>query len=198
MSIGDEVLNLQAYPRNMIFINGTSESPDDKRYFKLKEINNTNVQVLLDKSIDDLVDQDVPKNVLKFKIECMRKRNGERLYNQISINIFIEDVNDHAPKWRNAPYQIYVDEATPIGTKIFTEIFANDRDQPNTPNSDVQYSIQMNNHEPGGAHFTLESPHRPHVILRRQLDFDEGKRMYEIPIVATVSLVLKGEVKQVN
>lgn len=77
-----------------------------------------------------------------------------------------------------------MDESTSVGAKIFTGIQAFDRDKPHTPNSDVQYSIELPEHD---AHFTLESPHRPHVILRRQLDFDEGKRMFEIPIVATVS-----------
>lgn len=82
---------------------------------------------------------------------------------------------------------MYVDESTPIGTPVYQQVAAFDRDKPNTPNSDVQYSMAMQEHDPGGPFFTLESPHRPSVILRRQLDFDEGKRMFEIPIVAAVS-----------
>lgn len=77
-----------------------------------------------------------------------------------------------------------------MGAKIFTGISAFDRDQPHTPNSDVQYSIDSPEQD---AHFSLESPHRPHIILRRALDFDEGKRMFEIPIVATVSMNQKNE-----
>lgn len=82
---------------------------------------------------------------------------------------------------------MYVDESTEVGAKIFTGISAIDDDSPRTPNSDVQFSIKLPEHD---AYFTLESPHRPHVILRRQLDFDEGKRMFEIPIIATVSRLL--------
>lgn len=191
--IGDEVLNMRAYPRNSVYIKGTGESAADKRYFKLKEYNNTHIQVLLDKSIDELVDRDVPQNVLKFKIECTSKagRNEETSY--LTVNVYVEDVNDHAPKFKNLPYQVYVDESTSVGTTIFTQITAFDRDKPNTPNSDVQYSIKMPENESGSPHFSLESPHRPHVILRRQLDFDEGKRMFEIPIVATVSKTIEND-----
>lgn len=82
---------------------------------------------------------------------------------------------------------MYVDESTEVGAKIFTGISAIDGDSPHTPNSDIQFSIKLPDHD---AHFTLESPHRPHVILRRQLDFDEGKRMFEIPIIATVSIFI--------
>lgn len=104
----------------------------------------------------------------------------------MTVTVYIEDVNDHTPKFLNLPYTVYVDEATPIGTAIYQQVAAFDRDKPNTPNSDVQYTMGVQDHDPGGPFFALESPHRPSVILRRQLDFDEGKRMFEIPIVASV------------
>lgn len=182
---GDEILNVRAYPRKSIFLKGTNENPDDVRYFKLKSVNETNVQVLLDRSIDDLVDRDVPQNVLKFKIECMSKNGRMEETSFLTVNVYVLDINDHAPEFENLPYQVYVDESTSVGAKIFTGISAFDRDSPHTPNSDVQFSIDSPEHD---AHFTLESPHRPHVILRRQLDFDEGKRMFEIPIIATVCI----------
>lgn len=57
-------------------IKGTERS-SDKKYFKLNEVNDTNIQVLLDKSIDELVDRDVPQNVLKFKIECANRKSRQ-------------------------------------------------------------------------------------------------------------------------
>lgn len=53
------------------------ERSQDYKYFKIKDINETTFQVLLNKSIDDLVDRDVPQNLLKFKIECSSKM-GDR------------------------------------------------------------------------------------------------------------------------
>lgn len=197
MRIGDEVMNIRAYPRQRVILRN-SDSIGDRRYFKLKDINNTHIQVLLDKSIDDLVDRDVPQNILKFKIECSGRDEQQDLTSQMTVNVYVEDVNDHAPKFANLPYTIYVDESTPIGTTIFKHIAAFDRDKPNTPNSDVQFTIQSKDYDTRGSHFMLESPHRPHVILRRQLDFDEGKRMFEIPVVASVSIYVCLEIYVFN
>lgn len=115
----------------------------------------------------------------------------------LTVTVYIEDINDHTPKFLNLPYTVYVDEATPVGTAIYQQVAAFDRDKPNTPNSDVQYTMGDEEHDPGGSYFSLESPHRPSVILRRQLDFDEGKRMFEIPIIASVS-IFKGEIRDVH
>lgn len=82
MPVGGEILNLRAYPRTSVVIKGTERS-SDRKFFKLNEFNDTNIQVLLDKSIDDLVDRDVPHNVLKFKIECTnRKSRNDEVMNE--------------------------------------------------------------------------------------------------------------------
>lgn len=51
----------------------------DHTFFQIKEVNETTVQVLLNKTLDDLVDRDTPHNLLKFKIHCssMNGRNEE-------------------------------------------------------------------------------------------------------------------------
>lgn len=104
----------------------------------------------------------------------------------MAVTVYIEDINDHYPQFQNIPYEVIVDESTPIGTTIFQGISAFDRDKPNTPNSDVQFSLGAEN-SPGGPYFALESPHRPSVVLRRQLDYDDGIRHFSVPIVASVN-----------
>lgn len=73
--VGGDILTIRAHPRNRIKLKGIDRSHDYK-FFKLIELNDTHVQVLLEKSIDDLVDRDMPKNLLKFRIECSN-RNDE-------------------------------------------------------------------------------------------------------------------------
>lgn len=86
MPVGGEILNLRAYPRTSVVIKGTERS-SDRKFFKLNEFNDTNIQVLLDKSIDDLVDRDVPHNVLKFKIECTnRKSRNDEVMNELGVS----------------------------------------------------------------------------------------------------------------
>lgn len=185
MNVGSDILTLRAYPRDSIKIKGIDRSSDYK-FFKLLEINNTFVQVLLDKSLEDLVDRDVPQNLLKFKIECSSRDGRNEEASSLAITVYIEDINDHFPKFKNLPYTINVDESTPVGSTVFQGISAFDRDKPNTPNSDVQYSMGLQDYGPGGPYFSLESPHRPAVVLRRPLDFDEGIQQFLIPIIASV------------
>jgi hypothetical protein len=177
------VLTLRAYPRNSIQLKGTERSTD-YHYFSINEINSTTVQVVLNKSLDHLVDRDVPQNLLKFKLQCSSviKRTEETAF--LSVTVYIEDINDNYPKFQNLPYFITVDETTPIGTTLFQKLHAFDRDKPNTPNSDVQYTLGAHEFDAAGPYFALESPHKPSLILRRPLDFDAGIRNFKININA--------------
>lgn len=159
----------------------------DQNYFRLRDVNSTTVQVLLDKSLEDLVDRDTPQNLLKFKILCTsaNSRNEEQS-SFMTVTVYIEDINDHFPTFHNLPYEVEIDELTPVGSTVFQHIVAFDRDKPNTPNSDIQYSLAQDSAN-GAGFFSLESPHRPTVILRKALDFDEGIRKFDIQIVASVS-----------
>lgn len=161
-------------------IKGLDQSKDTN-YFKIRELNSTNFQIILENSLDDLVDRDIPQNLLKFKIQC---NNGVEEVSFLTITAYVEDINDHYPKFLGLPYIIYVFESTQIGSTIFSGISAFDRDKPNTPNSDVHYSISQHDGEP---YFALESPHKPHIILKRKLDYDDGVRKFEVIITASVN-----------
>lgn len=107
----------------------------------------------------------------------------------LAVTVYIEDINDHYPIFQNLPYFVSVDESTAVGTTIFQGISAFDRDKPNTPNSDVQFSMELGNTY-GGPYFAMESPHRPSIVLRRSLDYDEGIRRFELKIIASVGFIV--------
>lgn len=71
-----------------------------------------------------------------------------------------------------------------LGTTIFRGIRATDRDKPNTPNSEVQYSLIAGNER---GKFALDSSHQAFLILKRPLDFDNGDREFLLTIAASVS-----------
>lgn len=171
--------------RNSVVLKGMERS-GDQSYFRLRELNSTTIQVLLDKSLEDLVDRDTPQNLLKFKILCSsaNSRNEEQS-SFMTVTVYIEDINDHFPAFLNMPYEVEVDELIPVGSTVFQNIVAFDRDKPNTPNSDIQYSLGAQDATTAGF-FALESPHRPSVVLRKALDFDEGIRKFELQIIASV------------
>jgi Cadherin domain. len=72
---------------------------------------------------------------------------------------------------------------------IFKGIQAVDKDKPNTPNSDVQYSIIGGNDK---GKFTLENNnHKAALVLKKPLDYEAGDTQFLLVLLATVSL-LKG------
>lgn len=209
MSVGGEVLNIKAFPRNSIKLKGMERS-SDASYFRLKEFNSSSIQVLLDKSLEDLVDRDIPQNLLKFKIQCNNFVGRTEEASYLTVTVYVEDINDNYPKFMGSPYTIHVDESTPvgkdfnsriydfeisnnefwiIGSTVYSGITAFDRDKPNTPNSDVQFSIGPQDY-PGGPYFAIEHPHRPAIVLRKKLDYDEGLRKFDITIIASVRKII--------
>ncbi|KAK0161476.1 hypothetical protein PV327_009943 [Microctonus hyperodae] len=68
-SLGAEVLSLEVHPRSHLTIMPVDKD-EDARYFAYKDINATHVSVILAQSLEDLVDSDVPRNLLKFRFVC--------------------------------------------------------------------------------------------------------------------------------
>jgi len=97
----------------------------------------------------------------------------------------VEDVNKHAPEFHNVPYQVDVDELTPVGVAIFRGIAAIDRDTPGTPNSAVSYFIIGIEPDSENNTFILPDPSEGNLVLNKPLDYDNGIKEYKIQIQAT-------------
>ncbi|CAO1442494.1 unnamed protein product [Diamesa serratosioi] len=186
-AIGDEIIMFDVYPRKSIELRAIDRSSDDK-YFRIREINSSTIAIHLERSLDELVDNDTPQNILKFKIQCNSMISNSNSKNHdisyLMMTVYVEDINDNKPVFLNTPYSISIDETIPFGSVVFQGIQAIDRDKPNTPNSDIQYFIGQQTVDSQGAFFMLDSPHRPHVILKRSLDFDNGIRQFDLNIIA--------------
>ena len=80
-------------------------------------------------------------------------------------------------------YNVTIDENTPPGLTIFRGITALDTDKPNTPNSDVTYSIVKGNED---RKFSIEGNQKAVVVLRKHLDFERGDSLFNLTILAKV------------
>ncbi|XP_043259305.1 cadherin-89D [Colletes gigas] len=179
---GTEVLSLEAHPRNHLSIMPVDKD-EDARFFAYKQTNRTHVSLVLAQSLEDLVDAESPRNLLKFRVVCDYNDGGDSLVtSHLSVTVYVEDINDHAPQFVDAPYHVTVDELTPVGVTIFRGIHAVDGDKPNTPNSDVHYAIVKGNEQ---GKFSLESGHRTALLLRKPVDYDNGDREFTLVIAAT-------------
>ncbi|KAJ8937491.1 hypothetical protein NQ314_011881, partial [Rhamnusium bicolor] len=57
----------------------------------------------------------------------------------LQLIVRLTDINDNAPEFVNTPYETSISELTPVGTTIFQNIIAKDKDT--GVNGLVEYSI---------------------------------------------------------
>lgn len=181
LNVGDEVLKVEVHPRKNLSLQPVDRE-EDAHLFTYRDVNRTHVSVVLAQSVDALVDSDSPQNVVKFRLGCDFDSGDDLISAYLSVTVYIEDVNDNVPKFLDTPYKVAVDELTPTGLTIFRGIRAFDRDKPNTPNSDVQYSIVSGDVD---GHFALESSHKPVLILKKTLDYDAGDKEFLLVLSAS-------------
>ncbi|CAB0038612.1 unnamed protein product, partial [Trichogramma brassicae] len=178
--IGSDIVTLEVHPRSHLAIMAVDKE-EDSRYFGWREVNKTHVSIVLAKSLEDVVDADAPRNLLKFRLACDHADGANSLVSShLSVTVYVEDVNDHAPQFVDAPYHVTVDELSPAGLTIFRGIHAFDKDKPGTPNSDVHYAIIKGNED---GKFALESGHRTALVLKKPVDYDAGDREYNLLII---------------
>ncbi|XP_068626137.1 cadherin-89D [Battus philenor] len=181
LEVGDEVLQVEVHPRKNLVLQAVDKE-EDAQLFTYRDVNRTHVSVVLAQSVDHLVDSDSPQNVVKFRLGCDFDTGDDLISAYLSVTVYIEDINDNAPRFQDLPYRVTVDELTPVGLTIFKSIRAFDRDKPNTPNSDVQYSITGGDPE---GRFSLEGSHKPGLVLAKPLDYDAGDREFLITVTAS-------------
>ncbi|RZF45904.1 hypothetical protein LSTR_LSTR008281, partial [Laodelphax striatellus] len=181
LKVGGEVLQVEVHPRRNLSIQPVDKT-DDVRFFKYVSLNRTVVSIRLAQSLEDLVDQQVPQNVLKFRLVCDYLDSEDVITSYLSVTVYVEDVNDHHPIFVDAPYQVTVDELTPIGITLFRGIHAIDRDKPNTPNSEIHYSVLAGNEK---GKFGIDGGARASLVLRNPLDYDMGDTNFLLTIIAS-------------
>lgn len=67
--VGEVILKINVYPRNNLSIQPVDRI-DDASYFGFRDLNETTIGIFLQRPLDDLVDNDNPQNVLKFRMTC--------------------------------------------------------------------------------------------------------------------------------
>ncbi|XP_022692572.1 protocadherin Fat 4-like isoform X3 [Varroa jacobsoni] len=179
IGVGEEVFRVEVHPRSQLRLDAVDNSLSDINFFEVSDVDDKSVSIKVSKSLEDLVDRPDPQSVLKFKLTCKGSSGSEEAF--LPVTVYVQDVNDHAPEFQNTPYHLEVDELTPVGLTIFRGIHAIDRDKPNTPNSDITYSIVGGN---DNASFALSDPLEGVVVINKPLDYDHGTRVYKLQIQA--------------
>ncbi|VDM60259.1 unnamed protein product [Angiostrongylus costaricensis] len=113
--------------------------------------------------LEKKLDRDEGQGKFELVVECL-SQNLDSDFSQLNISVFItvQDVNDNPPVFDAIEYNITIKEELPIGTIVFTDFEATDRDQPG-PNSFVLYSIGSG---PLSELFEISDPFRPVVAVK--------------------------------
>ncbi|XP_075146442.1 cadherin 99C [Haematobia irritans] len=125
-----------------------------------------------------------------FQVSCTVRSTSKR--RNIPIIVRVSDVNDNAPRFMNTPYEVTVPESTPVGTTIFRNIQALDKDA--GVNGLVEYfivegSTNITEDETmtiadGYGTFAISFPHQGQVTVAKTLDYERIQRYY-LTIVAS-------------
>ncbi|CAG9858014.1 unnamed protein product [Phyllotreta striolata] len=130
-----------------------------------------------------------------FQLICTVKSSHKK--KTIPVIVRLTDINDNAPHFINTPYETTISELTPVGTTIFQNIIAKDKDT--GVNGLIEYSIVKADHLPpddegignrrihsedGFGYFAINLPHQGQVTVNRTLDFEKTQRYY-VTVVAT-------------
>ncbi|XP_034473872.1 cadherin-related tumor suppressor [Drosophila innubila] len=110
-------------------------------------------------------------------LEAMVSDNGiPALHDKVKIKVIVTDVNDNAPEFLRAPYQVTISEEAPEGTHIM-HVFTQDADE--GLNGDVYYTLSLGNE---GNQFSLDSA-TGQLTLSRKLD-RESQEIHHLTVVA--------------
>ncbi|KAH1012859.1 hypothetical protein HUJ05_011939 [Dendroctonus ponderosae] len=129
-----------------------------------------------------------------FQLICTIKSTHK--VKSIPVIVRLTDINDNSPQFVGVPYETSISELTPIGTTIYQNINAKDKDT--GVNGQVEYSIikgsnfipdegtgkQRIRSEDGYGYFAINYPHQGQVTVNRTLDFEKIQRYY-VTILAT-------------
>ncbi|CAH1132181.1 unnamed protein product [Ceutorhynchus assimilis] len=141
------------------------------------------------------IDRDEDSNShIVFQLICTIKSTHK--VKSIPVIVRLTDINDNSPQFIGIPYETSISELTPIGTTIYQNINAKDKDT--GVNGQVEYSIikgsspiadegigrQRIHSEDGYGYFAINYPHQGQVTVNRTLDFEKTQRYY-VTILAT-------------
>ena len=89
--------------------------------------------------------------------------------NSFLLYITINDVNDKTPEFFDTPYSFSLRELTPVGSIVYQNIRAIDRDVSNRPNSQITFSIEKG---PFSDYFEFPLTTKSDIAVTKPIQYD--------------------------
>ncbi|KAL3875972.1 hypothetical protein ACJMK2_033866 [Sinanodonta woodiana] len=164
-------------------------SPNPNSTFRIEDIG-TGTRIRLITSVD----RDGPgftnlddTEIISFQLKCTSNADSSTTaYAKVNVNI--RDVNDNSPQFFNTPYFLSVEEFTPVGTTIYRQISAMDKDSGVAATIDYTLSAGDGSVTDGTRKFSFTSTRFPNLIISQSLDFEPmyalGQTTYVMNVMA--------------
>ncbi|KAK3608189.1 hypothetical protein CHS0354_039203 [Potamilus streckersoni] len=165
-------------------------APNPNNTFRIEDVG-TGTRIRLITSVDrdgpDFTNLD-DTEIISFQLKCTINANASRTA-YATVNVNIQDVNDNSPQFINMPYSVSVEELTPVGTTIYRQISALDKDSSLQATIDYTILARDGSVMDGTRTFTFNSTRFPNLIISQALDFESiyalGQTTYVMNVVAT-------------
>ncbi|KAJ8969553.1 hypothetical protein NQ314_001705 [Rhamnusium bicolor] len=136
------------------------------------KVNHTTGDVTVVKPLD--YEKNTTLNV-NVSIEDEVQGSGKNNVVMVPITVIISDENDNAPEFKNAPYEIVINEDTPPGTEVFSNITISDKD---TTGANIEVDcINLPEYQDACKIFNIETlsseqnSYQGAIILKRKLNY---------------------------
>ncbi|KAI5612091.1 cadherin-like protein 26 isoform X1 [Silurus asotus] len=127
-------------------------------------------QILVHKKVDH---ETFP--VLRLKFEAKNVSN-DKVDTRLGVEVKIQDINDHAPKFKPPNYETTLNESVPQG-KLVTTVFATDGDDESTPNGTFDFRLVSVTPKTDNVEFYMTQNHYTgHVFFKGCLDYEKAQK----------------------
>ncbi|XP_076130098.1 protocadherin-16 [Alosa pseudoharengus] len=144
--------------------------------FRLETKRAANMVLYLDLVVNGVLDRE-KRSSYSLLLEAFDGGNPKRT-GQMTLDVLVQDVNDHAPVFNQSRYHAIISESLPQGSNIL-QVFASDADEGD--NGLVLYEINRRQSDPD-RYFVID-PRSGVITLNKPLDY-EVRKVHELVVQA--------------
>lgn len=144
--------------------------------FRLETKRAANTVLYLDLVVNGILDRE-KRSSYSLLLEASDGGNPKRT-GQMTLDVLVQDVNDHAPVFNQSRYHAIISESLPQGSNIL-QVFASDADEGD--NGLVLYEINRRQSDPD--HYFVVDPRSGIITLNKPLDY-EVRKVHELVVQA--------------
>ncbi|XP_052268235.1 cadherin-99C-like [Dreissena polymorpha] len=168
------IIPIHGQIQQFLYPNSADQTTVDNYGLSIFQNPNTGYNELL---VTASIDRDGPNpepkddlSIISLNFDCTYASGTSTFTQKFEMKILVDDANDNAPVFTNAPYSVNIKEALPISNTVFDNIIATDRDT--NKNKEIRFTIASGALYNGLSYFDMPNDDLGYVNLVRALDYE--------------------------